>query len=71
MSDILAKPRVKPRADVHFRLCLTTATGQQSFACFATMREEAAWLQTQQLGSVEARLSLVDGPDCFYCRAKD
>jgi hypothetical protein len=67
-----SKPRFRPNKveSDHFRLhVINQATGAESFACFSTQGLAGAWLQ-QQAG-VTAVLSLVDGPDCFYCRAKE
>jgi hypothetical protein len=67
-----SKPRFRPnKAETdHFRLHLTNqATGAETFACFASQGLAGAWLQ-QQMG-VTAVMSVVDGPDCFYCRAKE
>jgi hypothetical protein len=66
-----SKPRFRPnKAETdHFRLHLTNqVTGAESFACFSSQGEAGAWLQ-QQAG-VTAVLSIVDGPDCFYCRTR-
>ena len=67
-----SKQRFRPtKAETdHFRLHLTNqTTGVESFACFPNQGKAGAWLQ-QQTGVI-AILSIVDGPDCFYCRAKE
>ena len=66
-----SKPRFRPTRAVteHFRLHLTNqTTGAESFVCFSSQGKAGAWLQ-QQTG-VTAVLSIIDGPDCFYCRPK-
>lgn len=70
MSEI-TKPRQRPgKADTdHYRLHVThLGTGAESFACFSSQGQAGVWLAAQV--GVTAVLSLVDGPDCFYCRNK-
>ena len=66
----MEKPRFRPtKAEVdHFRIRLVNLTTQQeTFTCFPSQREASHWLMQQAKGT-QAELSLVFGPDCFYCR---
>lgn len=69
MSEI-AKPRIRAtKPEDHYRLHVThQTTGAESFACFPSQGQAGVWLAAQV--GVTAVLSLVDGPDCFYCRNK-
>lgn len=51
----------------HYRLHVTHQTTQaESYHCFPSQREAALWLAEQ--AGVQAVLSLVFGPTCYYCQ---
>lgn len=61
------KPRLRPVSDRdHYRLHLTDRATER-FVCFPSQKEAALWLAEQGAG-VQAELSLVFGPVCYYCQ---
>ena len=61
------KQRLRPASERdHYRLRLLDQATER-FLCFPSQREAARWLAEQGAG-VQAELSLVFGPVCFFCQ---